>query len=275
MKAIPAIFVLLFVLTGCSRNIPEPSKRLETANVLAQNNSLHVKSFQTKKFAIYAQYSSLTCKDIKVYIEGDGLAWITSSIVSSDPTPMDPLALRLMAQDNATCKLYLARPCQYAKSLECVEKFWTSHRFGDDVIKSYMEVLDAVKQKYNNSSFTLVGYSGGGAIALLIAARRNDVERVITIAGNIDHQKWTDIHNISPLEGSLNPINYSKSLGNILQYHLIGKEDDVVPGEVFDSYVGNFKDRKNINHKFYDATHTRGWRESYKNFLTEMENKKE
>jgi len=49
----------------------------------------------------------------------------------------------------------------------------------------------------------LIGYSGGGATAALIAARRDDISRLITVAGNLDHDKWTQLHTITPLTHSL------------------------------------------------------------------------
>ena len=47
---------------------------------------------------------------LHVYLEGDGVPWITRTLIALDPTPRNPLALRLMALDPAPA-LYLARPC--------------------------------------------------------------------------------------------------------------------------------------------------------------------
>ena len=51
--------------------------------------------------------------EVHVYIEGDGYAWATTTDPSDDPTPINPLALRLAAVDDAPNVLYLARPCQF------------------------------------------------------------------------------------------------------------------------------------------------------------------
>lgn len=118
--------------------------------------------------------------------------------------------------------------------------------------------------------FTLIGYSGGGAIVTLIASRREDINMLITVAGNVDILKWTTIHNISRLNESLNPADYTKGLENIKQYHLIGKEDDVIPKEVFLSYLSKFENKDNITYKYYDATHNCCWNEPYKKFLEEL-----
>jgi hypothetical protein len=42
-------------------------------------------------------------------------------------------------------------------------------------------------------------------VASLVAARRHDVVRLVTVAGNLDHLAWTTLHGVSPLTGSLNP----------------------------------------------------------------------
>mgnify|MGYP002776526501 CR=1 FL=1 len=115
--------------------------------------------------------------------------------------------------------------------------------------------------------FTLIGYSGGGAIASLTATQREDINTLVTVAGNLDILKWTTIHNISRLDESLNPADYTKKLENIKQYHLIGKEDEVIPKEVFLSYLSKFQNKDNITYKYYDASHNCCWKEQYKKFL--------
>jgi hypothetical protein len=52
---------------------------------------------------------------LSVYIEGDGLAWMSRRRLSRDPTPVDPLALDLAALDPAANVVYLARPCQHTE----------------------------------------------------------------------------------------------------------------------------------------------------------------
>ena len=50
---------------------------------------------------------------LTVYIEGDGQAWLSRSRLATDPTPTDPVALRLAALDPSPNVVYLARPCHY------------------------------------------------------------------------------------------------------------------------------------------------------------------
>ena len=268
MKLFTYLFFLTFFIVGCSQNVPTPQERKATALSLGNKYNLKEQIYNTKEFDIFSLQTNIKeCKNIKVYIEGDGLAWISRNRISKDPTPINPLGLKLMNMDNSSCKIYLARPCQYLSKKNCDNKYWTSHRFSNIVIQSYNEVLNNVKLKYDNTTFTLIGYSGGGAIVALIAAKRDDINKLITIAGNLNPTKWVNIHNISPLRSSLNPINYSSKLENIQQYHLIGKDDTIVPKEIFFSYRDAFNKTNKIEYRLFDATHSKGWEKAYKEFL--------
>lgn len=263
---------IIFIFTGCISSIPTLEERKESLFSLA-NKDLKQINIQTSSFTLFSlQKTSNNCKnkDLKVYIEGDGLSWITRTTISANPTPITPTALELMNQDTNECKVYLARPCQYITSNECSKKYWTSNRFDSKVIKSFGEALSNLKNNYKNRSFTLIGYSGGGAIAALTASQRKDISTLITVAGNLDILKWTTIHNISRLDESLNPADYTKELENIKQYHLIGKDDDVIPKDVFLSYLSKFEKKDNITYKYYNATHNCCWQEPYKTFLEEL-----
>lgn len=270
MKFIKISLILLILFSGCSRNIPTLNERKATALSLVKNKNLKEEIYYTNNFNLFSFQTNLEqCTNVNVYIEGDGLSWITRSRISSNPTPLNPIALKLMQVDNSKCKIYLARPCQYVDSKICEKKYWTSHRFNIKVIESYLETLNKIKDTNNNKTFTLIGFSGGGAIATILAAKRNDTSKLVTVAGNLDIKKWTETHNISPLNGSLNPNNFTNKLKNIKQFHLIGKNDKIMPINIFLSYKSNFIRKDNINYKVYDATHTKNWKKNYKEFLKE------
>jgi dienelactone hydrolase len=265
--------IFVFIFTGCINNIPTPKERKAKILSLVENNNFIEVDIETSTFPLFSlQNINNNCKNknLKIYIEGDGLAWITRNTISKDPTPINLTTIKLMNQDTDQCKLYLARPCQFTTSSLCNKKYWTSHRFSSEVLNSFTDSLNHIKAKYNNSSFTLIGYSGGGAIATLLASKRDDINMIITIAGNLNIDKWTSMHNISKLEGSLNPSDYTKELENIEQYHLIGKQDDIVPKDVFLSYLSRFDRKDKIHYKLFDTTHNCCWEESYKFFLQEL-----
>lgn len=273
MKNLLLISILFFLFSGCINNIPTPEERKNNALSLVKNSNFTEVDIETSTFPLFSlQNINNDCKNknLKIYIEGDGLAWITRNTISKDPTPTNSVTIKLMNQDTNQCKLYIARPCQFITSSLCNKKYWTSHRFSSEVLNSFEESLEHIKNKYNNSSFTLIGYSGGGAIATLLASKRDDINMIITIAGNLNIDKWTSMHNISKLEGSLNPSDYTKELENIEQYHLIGNQDNIVPKDVFFSYLSKFDRKDKIHYKLFDTTHNCCWEESYKLFLQEL-----
>lgn len=182
---------------------------------------------------------------LRVYIEGDGRAWLTRSRPSSDPTPRRAEGFELAAADPFPAVAYLARPCQFVEDggrRNCVTPFWTSARFSEPVVRDLSLAVDAAKAGAGADRVELVGYSGGGAIAVLLAARRGDVAGLVTVAGNLDHAWWTSLHGVSPLADSLNPMDFADRVRSVPQIHLAGAEDAVIPpamAERFAERVGN------------------------------------
>ncbi len=177
---------------------------------------------------------------LRVYIEGDGLAWASRTRPALDPTPHDPIGLRLALADPAPGRrLYLARPCQFIEAgpdNACATPHWTSHRFSAEVVDAYAALLDRLARRGNVQSLTLVGYSGGGVLATLIAARLQAVDAVVTVAAPVDHDLWSRHHRVSPLVGSLDPLNNDAALAGIPQVHFLGGADTIVPPGLIDRY---------------------------------------
>jgi hypothetical protein len=253
-------FLILLFFAGCGYNIPTPSQRALTADKLASKRFKKY-IFDTPEFKMFSFEGNLSkCKKAYVYIEGDGLSWITSDLISDNPTPLNPEGLKLAVRDKHRCVIYLARPCQYVNDKKCNYKYWTGYRFSKEVIQSYQEVLNSLKQKYNICSFVIIGYSGGGAVAALVSAFRKDVYELVTVAGNLDTAKWCKIHYLTPLKNSLNPANFSSELQSVRQLHIIGGKDRVINKKVFFSYYSKFKNKKNIKYKIIkDYRHNSDW----------------
>ncbi len=174
-----------------------------------------------------------------VYIEGDGHAWKNRWTPSRDPTPWNPIALRLAVQDPTSKVMYLAQPCQLntdSSQNNCHPKYWTSHRYSQKIINSFHDALDQAKALSHTEQIVIIGYSGGGAVAALLSAQRNDVTQIITIAANLDLSAWVKKHGISKLSDSLNPADFVSKLQYIPQIHLMGEKDDIVPPAIFQSY---------------------------------------
>lgn len=173
---------------------------------------------------------------LTVYIEGDGAAWQTPFHPPRDPTPLQPTALALAAADPAPAVAYLGRPCQYLDAAElaaCSPEYWTNSRFAPEVVTAYMAFLDRLKETSGARTLRLVGYSGGGVLATLLAARRSDVERLITVASPLAVAEWTAWHQATPLSGSLDPAADLKlPLPLPPATHFVGGRDGVVPPQV-------------------------------------------
>lgn len=175
---------------------------------------------------------------LRVYIEGDGAAWPTPYHPPRDPTPIEPTALALAAADPAIAVVYIGRPCQFlgeAELARCPAKFWTDSRFAPTVIDAYMELLDRLKAVSGAQRVSLVGHSGGGVIAALLAGRRNDVEQLVTVAAPLAVAEWSAFHRVSPLAGSLDPDSVITQMPDAI--HLVGAEDDVVPPQLLAGFV--------------------------------------
>jgi dienelactone hydrolase len=139
--------------------------------------------------------------------------------------------------------VYLARPCQYVEADDkknCRQFFWTDGRFAPEVIEAGNQAVGDLMRRFGAAKLVLVGYSGGGAVAALIAARRKDVLRLVTVAGNLDHRAWTEMHHVPALKGSLNPADAWEALVALPQQHLVGGRDEIVNHAVTDSYVSRF-----------------------------------
>ena len=184
---------------------------------------------------------------LNIFIEGDGRPGI---------------ALEL-ARNTGGNSVYLARPCQYLEGSRfnsCGKAVWTSHRYSQTVIDSMDRAITAMKLRYRAKTVRLIGFSGGGAVASIIATKRQDVELLVTVAGNLDHKRWTDYNASQPLVGSLNPVDFSKALEAIPQIHLIGERDDVVPGSVLMSYLSRLEKLDKVTSRIIvGANHTCCW----------------
>jgi pimeloyl-ACP methyl ester carboxylesterase len=157
-----------------------------------------------------------------------------------DPTPLSPIGFQLALADPHPSVLYLARPCQLTRITErkdCHIKLWTSARFSSAVVNTTNKAIDRYIKSTISKKIIIIGYSGGGAVAALVAAFRNDIIGIVTVSGTLNHEAWTSHHKVTPLYGSLNPTNFSTELKEIPQFHFIGENDEVMPIKIAKSYV--------------------------------------
>ena len=225
------------VLSGCA-SIPFAQDPQESADAIAGKSGLLGAFERVGDFELltYRRGISTTRGPVHIYIEGDGRAW-RARRPPRNPTPYAPMGLRLAAQDPAPALLWIARPCMYlddAATARCDPQWWTSHRYAPVVV----DALNAlISRAVGNREVVLIGHSGGGALATLIAANRGDVAGLITIGSPLDLDFWTTQGGMTPLHGSRNPIEIAHLLGNLPQRHLTSNEDKVVPRAVVQRFV--------------------------------------
>lgn len=183
---------------------------------------------------------------IHFYIEGDGTPWITRYLIAENPTPRYPLALALMKRD-PNLSFYLGRPCYYQpadfyltlnqpdSSSPCDFHYWTDARYSAEVVDimkaAIATTLARLPQDKRSLPVVIIGHSGGGTLAMLLAQRLPAVSGVITIAANMDTYAWTKKQHYSPLKNSLSLADEA-SLRKLPQVHFAGSADEVVPPDI-------------------------------------------
>jgi hypothetical protein len=170
---------------------------------------------------------------LHVYLDGDGTPWV-AGVAARDPTPRNALVLELMKQDGAP-SVYLGRPCYHglASVRPCEPSLWTSRRYSETVVASMAMAVQALLDAGPFERVVWFGYSGGGTMAMLLAPRVRATVAVVTVAANLDIDRWADVRGYPRLAGSLNPASQPPLAPRILQRHYVGARDrDVPPGIV-------------------------------------------
>lgn len=223
LKKLQMIFVIL--MSGCagfSRTADCP---------------LHVIHTQTFDLATCVRQSQIDA-DFIIYIEGDGNAFDKHGRQNRNPTPKSTFVRNLAIKDPRPNVAYVARPCQYTQDPLCSPKYWGSARFAPEVIDA---IADAVYQIAGQRSVTMVGFSGGAAVAGLIAVTRPDihVKNLVTISGNLDHRAWTEYHQLPALVDSMDLADWRDAYNKIPAVHYIGDRDNIIPAFITQNFVND------------------------------------
>lgn len=266
-----AQFLIIFSLAGCGTWLHSDFKR---ASDLAAQGALSYQPVLSPPFVLATwrrtskdqTVNSISGINLTVYIEGDGAAWINRSQISPDPTPSNPVALKLAVIDakinSGRQVLYLARPCQFVSFSEnpsCNSFYWSSGRYSEAVISSMNMVISLAAKEIGAHNIDLVGYSGGAAAALLIAARRHDVSSIRTVAGNIDPEGLNKIQGVLALSGSLNPRAHIKALSKIPQIYWIGNNDPLITSSFTRAMLKQISSTCIVMAELPGVGHAAGW----------------
>lgn len=209
-------------------------------------------SVGTYNLAVWQKISD-NISPVRIYIEGDGNAFNSYGYPSNDPTPKNIFLREIAFNDPNKNVIYLARPGQYVKNKNNKQTDWTTGRFSEEIVNS---MSTAIKELAGKRGVILVGYSGGALLSGLIINGNKDIKVIkwITIAGVLNHKKWTEMLKLPPLKDSLD-LEY---LPKVKQVHLAGEKDKIVPIELIKEIVPK-KDLIIIP----SATHSTGYEEYY------------
>ncbi len=222
--------LLLISLFGCSAS-SQFSRSAQEQELMREDITVN-----SLPLVIFRDAMSGDSSTIHFYIDGDGTPWIQGTRVASDPTSRSKIILSLIAED-ITKSILVGRPCYYlaprSRPKTCDEKWWTSHRYSPPVVAAMSSAINEQIQRFTPRKVRLIGYSGGGTLAMLIAKRLNQkVDQVITVAANLDVDQWIALHQFSPLATSLNAENFPVLSPQLSQVHFVGTEDKNVPGKI-------------------------------------------
>lgn len=258
---------LLAASVGCSTtgpsNLVAAAERLNLRESLVQGAP-----FRHRVYSNPAA-SDTTANTLHIYIDGDGTPWIRPGRPAADPTPRNPLVLRMMSSDPSPA-VYLGRPC-YAATMDqdsCSVWDWTHGRYAERVVESMTEAVMQITAKRTFDRLVLIGFSGGGTLAMLLAERIAGVTDVVTLAGNLDVEAWTRQHGYSALSGSLDPARRPPLRPDIRQWHWIGAEDQRVPPALL---LGAIEPGPNVRVTVLPGlNHTCCWEEAWPHLLRDL-----
>jgi len=255
----------LFV-SGCSIHSPETFYRYAKDMGLQRQ----LVNTETLPLVVYSTPGSQNSDQLHVYLGGDGLPWLNLITISEDPTPRNALVLQLMQKDKRP-SVFLGRPCYQglAQTPPCDYLMWTSGRYSDAIIESMTDALGQIIKNRSISRVTLIGFSGGGTLAILLAHNIAQTTTVVTIAGNLDTEAWVHLHNYSPLSESNNPATLPPLPKHIQQIHLQGGRDKNIPAHITSAFIQRQYKTDVIN--FPQADHDCCWLKHWPAILQRLE----
>jgi hypothetical protein len=253
--------VFCFILMSCSLVATSEEQR-DAARALISTSGWSEASKTIDGISLFTAYkSSSFSTSARVYIEGDGSAFTDSSQISNDPTPRPTMFLKLALADESTNVIYVARPCQYLlkESPACTFRDWSFDRFNSTQLTRISRVLDDYRNIKGITSFELVGFSGGAAIALSLAAERSDISSVRTIAGNVALAEFIRMHSLEPFSTDADPMLRLGALRRIPQLHIVSSNDKVIPPDLTRYYLKALSSPCAKLEVVESPSHSRGW----------------
>jgi hypothetical protein len=263
-----ALALCLAASQGCSAGSGGGVKTSDAEGVL-NRQEITAGSFRLTTFSRILD----TNQPITVYVEGDVRGFAPSENPGVDATQDENLGLRLAALDPSDNVVVISHPCQFNISDSvCFDKTWKNGRLAAQVYASTNRALDYVLAVVPHPYLNLVGYSGGGAVAAILAAWRHDVISLRTIAGNLDPVVGNGrAHASVPQDDFIDPMEIAPRLALLPQEHFVGDKDVLVPPFLTENFVKaiGLSYCVRITH-IAEATHKTGWEEMWKRNAARM-----
>ena len=257
---IVAIFALNLA-SGCATRVTAPAAVAAKHGLVQEQLQGTVFTHTVYRTSALSEPNDDT-EPVWIFIEGDGRPWVNGgSEPASNPTTSRPIALELAVQMRRPV-LYLGRPCYDRPTMEppCAATWWTDARYSATVVQSLAAAIRRYQQESHFERLILVGYSGGGVLAELVAHEVNGVAAVVTIAANLDTAAWTEYHGYLPLTASLNPAATTNK-ATWPEIHLLGEDDEVVPPPTLQRYFE--RNPHSVLWRYADYGHVCCWREEW------------
>ncbi len=86
---------------------------------------------------------------------------------------------------------------------------------------------------------------------MLMAPYFPDLEKIVTVAANLDIAAWSDYHGYLPMSGSINPASEHFQI-NTEQIHFAGMKDQAVPMRIIKQFAEEQIAASFITYKTFD-----------------------
>jgi len=253
-----AVALLLCACATPSERFADEARALGFQSAIVAGNGF--------RHVVYFAQADEPADVLHVYIEHDGTPWIDVTSVSGDPTPRTPYALELMARDDGP-RLFLGRPCYFDTRADpgCSTLEWTHRRYAPEIVASMAAALRAFLAHHSHRHVVLIGYSGGGTLAWLVASHVPQTSTVVTIAANLDTDAWTTLHDYSLMRGSLDPAREPPLAARVAHIAYVGGRDTNVPPAIARSFAARHPETRIIEIPAFD--HECCWIERWPDLL--------
>jgi len=196
-------------------------------------------------------------------IEADGAPWRASGYLPpANPTPTRAVGADTavaLASEFSSSVVYLGRHCQFVAPQQAdfarrcgAPRLWAGARFAPEVVadlQAWIHEMTTVFPVLQGRPWILIGFSGGGTMAALLAPRLPNVACLVTFASPLDLAKWSQVVQRSPLDESLDPADDLMALTQLPRLGFwFGEKDTVVPVASLGRFSGLLASRSTSLH---------------------------